>query len=373
MGTNNVVFLEVIEHFDETGQEIVHRIPEEGSGEIKYGAQLIVRESQTAVFFYNGKACDAFGSGRHTLTTANIPILTKLLSLPWGFTSPLRAEIYFVNMIEFPSIKWGTRDPVAFKDSELGLVRLRAFGVYSLRVVQPIQFINSLAGTRGIYTAEGIEEYLSQVIVARFNDYMGETLDSLFKLPQQYDELADGLKLRLQEDFSRYGLELSRLYLNSITPPTEVQKAIDDKSRLSLFDNLDRLMQMKAAMAVEKISENQGEAGAGLGMGLGFMMPGAIADQLKRTGPVPSQSICPHCREFNPEDSKFCSHCGRQISNLIHCAKCGRDLPPQAKFCPGCGAGVGEPAHFGKCSHCGAQTLSESGFCSQCGERIAQR
>ena len=102
MGTDNIVFLEVIEWFDESGKEIVHRIPESGSGEIKYGAQLIVRESQAAVFFYNGKACDAFGCGRHTLTTANIPILTKLLSMPWGFTSPLRAEVYLVNMKVFP-------------------------------------------------------------------------------------------------------------------------------------------------------------------------------------------------------------------------------------------------------------------------------
>src|SRR4030042_411698 len=128
MGTDNTVFLEVIEWFDETGKEIVHRIPEKGSGEIKYGAQLIVRESQAAVFFYNGRAYDAFVPGRHTLTTANIPILTKALSLPWGFTSPLRAEAYLVNMKVFPNLKWGTRDPVAFKDAELGLIRLRAFG-----------------------------------------------------------------------------------------------------------------------------------------------------------------------------------------------------------------------------------------------------
>ena len=158
MGTNNIVFLEVIEWFDETGKELVHRIPEGGSGEIKFGAQLIVRESQAAVFFYNGKAYEAFGPGRHTLTTANIPVLTKVASLPWGFTSPLRAEVYIVNMKIFPNLKWGTRDPVAFKDSELGLIRLRAFGIFDIRVIQPLLFINSLVGTQGIYTTEEIEE-----------------------------------------------------------------------------------------------------------------------------------------------------------------------------------------------------------------------
>jgi membrane protease subunit (stomatin/prohibitin family) len=152
MATESAIFLEVIEWFDSTGQEIIHRIPECGSGEIKYGAQLTVRESQAAVLFYQGKAYDAFGAGRHTLRTGNIPILTKVLSIPWGMTSPLRAEVVFANLKVFPNLKWGTRDPVAFKDAELGLIRLRAHGIFNLRVVQPVLFINSLAGTQGIYT-----------------------------------------------------------------------------------------------------------------------------------------------------------------------------------------------------------------------------
>src|SRR4030066_1282253 len=173
MGTNNIVFLEVIEWFDESGKEIVHRIPVKVSGEIKYGPQLTVRESQSAVFFYNGKAYDAFGPGRHTLKTANIPLLTKILSLPWGMTSPLRAEVYFTNMKVFPNLKWGTRDPVAFKDSELGLIRLRAFGVFNIQVIQPLLLINSLVGTQGIYTMEAVEDYLSQVIVSRITHLLG--------------------------------------------------------------------------------------------------------------------------------------------------------------------------------------------------------
>lgn len=160
MGTNNIVFLEVIEWFDDSGQELAHRIPQEGSGEIKWGAQLTVRESQAAVFFYNGKAVDALGPGRHTLKTMNIPILTKILSAPWGMTSPLRAEVYMANMKVFPNLKWGTRDPVAFRDSELGLIRLRAFGVFNIRVIQPVLFINSLVGTKASYGTEDLEEYL---------------------------------------------------------------------------------------------------------------------------------------------------------------------------------------------------------------------
>lgn len=126
MGTDNLIYLEILEWFDETGQALVHRLPEKGSGEIKFGAQLIVRESQAAVFFYQGRAVGAFGPGRHTLKTANIPILTKIASLPWAMESPLKAEVYFINLKTFTNLKWGTRDPVAFKDKSLGLVRLRA-------------------------------------------------------------------------------------------------------------------------------------------------------------------------------------------------------------------------------------------------------
>jgi len=219
MGTNNVIFLEVIEWFDETGKELVHRIPERGSGEIKFGAQLTVRESQAGVLFYKGKACDAFGPGRHTLKTGNIPVLTKILALPWGMTSPLRAEVYFANMKVFPNLKWGTRDPVAFRDSELGLIRLRAHGVFNIQVIQPVLFINTLVGTMGKYTTEEIEEYLKRVIISRLNDYLGENLDTLLNLPGQYEEISEGLQKRLQDDFRHFGLGLTNLYITSITPP----------------------------------------------------------------------------------------------------------------------------------------------------------
>ena len=270
MSGNNLVFLENIEWFDETGNELVHRLPETGSGEIKYGAQLTIRESQAGVFFYKGKAVEAFGPGRHTLKTGNIPILTKIAALPWGLSSPLRAEVYFVNLKIFTNLKWGTRDPVAFKDSSLGLIRLRAFGVFNIQIIQPLLFINSLAGTQGMFTTAEIEEYLNRVIISRFNDYMGETIDSIFNLPSRYSELSDGLAERLQNDFSRFGLGLTQLYITSITPPPEVQKAIDDKSRMGIFQDMNKLMQMKAAMAMEKASEADTGTGTGMGTGLGL-------------------------------------------------------------------------------------------------------
>ena len=276
MGANNIVFLENLEWFDESGKELVHRLPEKGSGEIKWGAQLTVRESQVGVFFYKGKAVEAFGPGRHTLKTGNIPILTKIASLPWAMSSPLRAEMYFVNMKTFTNLKWGTRDPVAFKDDELGLIRLRAFGVFNLQVMQPVLFINRLVGTQGIFETEGVEEYLNLVIVSRFNDYMGETIDSILNLPAKYDELSEGLAARLQKDFSHFGLGLTQIYINSVTPPPEVQQAIDDRSRMGVFDDMNKLMQMKTAMAMEKAAQGE-SSGEGMGAGLGLMMPAMLA------------------------------------------------------------------------------------------------
>lgn len=377
MGKDNVFFLEVIEWFDETGRELVHRIPEKGSGEIKFGAQLVVRESQAGVLFYKGKAGDAFGPGRHTLTTANIPVLTKILAMPWGTTSPLRAEVYLANMKVFPNLKWGTREPVAFKDSELGLVRLRAHGVFNIQVVQPVLFINSLVGTMGKYTTQEIEEYLKRVIVSRFNDHLGENLDSLFNLPGRYDELSEGLQRRLQDDYSRFGLSLKHLYITSITPPPEVQRAIDDKSRLGVIRDLDRLVKMKAAMAMEKASETTGGAGTGLGMGLGFMMPAMFAETFRPRGragggasAAPQKITCPDCKNPIPKDAKFCPHCGHQQLVFDQCVNCGKNLPPNAKFCPKCGHPADEKPVPKICPNCKAENLPGAAFCNQCGEKL---
>ncbi len=376
MSTDNLFFLEMIEWFDETGNELIHRIPEKGSGEIKFGAQLIVRESQAAVMFYKGRAVDAFGPGRHTLKTGNIPVLTKILSIPWAMNSPLRAEVYMANLKVFPNLKWGTRDPVAFKDSKLGLIRLRAHGIFNIRIIQPVLFINSLVGTMGMFSTNEISDYLKRVIVSRFNDYLGENIDSILNLPGQYDELSTGLQKRLQEDFTKFGLALSQLYITSITPPPEVQKAIDDKSRIEVFDDLDKLVKMKAAMAMEKASESTGDAGAGLGMGLGFMMPAMFSEAFKTDKKTPQtqaqQNIkCPDCGNFISRESKFCPLCGHQQVVFSQCSNCGKNLPPHAKFCPRCGHPADEKPVARKCPNCSAENMPGSVFCNQCGEKLS--
>lgn len=374
MGVDNIILLEALEWFDETGQELLHRLPEHGSGEIKFGAQLTVRESQAAVLFYKGRAGDAFGPGRHTLQTGNIPLITKILSTPWGMISPLRAEVYFINLKVFPNLKWGTRDPVAFRDTELGLIRLRAHGVFNIRVVQPVLFINALAGTMGKYTTEQIEEYLRRVIVSRLNDYLGEKLKTLFDLPGTFDELATGLKKRLAKDFSRFGLALDELYITSITPPEEVQTAIDDRSRLNVIQDMDKFVRMKAGMAMEKASDAGGEAGAGLGMGMGMMMPGMFAGSQGHGHTVPekhsTETQCSDCGNTIPADARFCPICGHQQVVLLQCSNCGKNLTPGAKFCSRCGHPTSEKPRTIVCTHCKSENLPDARFCNNCGNKL---
>ncbi|MBT8333917.1 MAG: zinc-ribbon domain-containing protein [Desulfobacterales bacterium] len=368
------VFLENIEWFDETGQELVHRLPDSGSGEIKFGAQLTVRESQAAVLFYKGKARDAFGPGRHTLKTANLPILTKILSIPWRGDSPLRAEVYMVNLKYFTNLKWGTMNPVAFRDSELGLIRIRAHGIYNVQIVQPVLFINSLVGTMGKITTSDISTYLKRVIVSRLNDYLGEELDTILDLPGKFDELSVDLQQRLVLDFAHFGLRLSHLYITSITPPEEVQRAIDDQARMSVIKDMEKFVKLKAAMAMEKAAENQAESGAGLGMGLGMMMPAMFA----AAGATPSGAghkqptgvCCPDCQNEISDDARFCPYCGHQQVVLSKCLNCSKNLSPNARFCSRCGTSTEQQPKEKICSECSTENMPDATFCNQCGHRI---
>lgn len=244
--------LDVIEFNDTTNRSVVARIPEDGSGSIPYGAQLIVHQNQEAVFFRDGQAMDVFGPGRHTLTSANVPLLTRLLTLPWK-RSPFRAMVYFVGKQTFADQKWGTQQPITFRDKTFGVVRLRCYGRYSFRVSDSTVLINALVGTRGLYSTEDVTQHLRDVIVARLTDLLGTLQLDLVELPAKFDEIASATRSKVADEFGKYGMELVDFFISAISPPDEVQKMIDQRGNVA--QDLRSFTASNAAQAVRAASD----------------------------------------------------------------------------------------------------------------------
>lgn len=348
-------FIEVIEWLDDSGNTILYRFPVHGQ-EIKNGAQLTVRESQAAVFVYQGQIADVFAPGLYTVDGGNTPILTKLGAWKYGFNSPFKAEVYFVNTKQFTDLKWGTSNPVMMRDTDFGMVRLRAFGIYSMRVTDPRAFIKEIAGTNAHFVTEDIEGQLKRTLVSGFSDALAESKIAALDLASNYDELGKFTRSKLADDFTSFGLDLTKFVIENISLPAEVEAAMDKRTSMGVIGDVGRYAQFQAADAMRDAAQNTGGGGAGTGAGLGAgfaignAMAGAMTDAMNqsksKTGTESggaSRIICPKCGAANLAIAKFCNDCGAKMltaGQTVPCAKCGAQVQTGAKFCTECGTKV---------------------------------
>ncbi|MAZ26913.1 MAG: antifreeze protein [Cytophagaceae bacterium] len=264
-------FIDIIEWLDYTDDTIAHRF-ERYQNEIKNNAKLIVREGQTAVFINEGQLADVFGPGTYTLNTQNLPILTTLKGWKYGFDSPFKAEVYFVNTHLFTDEKWGTKNPITLSDDRFGLVEIRAFGTYAFRISDAGKFIKDIVGTDGNFTNFEINEHLKSLIATRFTDTVGEANLPIELYAANTTELSDTCKEVMQPEFDGVGISLERFFIENVSMPEELKKEIFEYSRLDKLD-LDKLTKFKTAKAIEAAANSEGgTAGAGMGMGMGFAM-----------------------------------------------------------------------------------------------------
>jgi excisionase family DNA binding protein len=291
--------IDVVQAPDQSANQMVVRVPDHGSGDFRMGSQVIVRENQDAVFYRDGKALDVFGPGRHTITTANIPLLIDILGLGWRGSSPFTAEVYFVNMRDFIDMKWGTPEPIAMRDKDLGLVRLRANGRYSMAVTDPQMFVAKIVGTQGLYRTSEIEDYLRGIIISRLTDLLGESKVGLFDMPGMFDEFSAALRAKVSEDFEALGITLKQMYIQSISPTEETQKAIDERAAMGAIGDMQKYLQYQAAKSMRDAASQPGgeggnmtSAGVGLGagMGMGAGMAGMINQAMSSAGSSGQQS-----------------------------------------------------------------------------------
>ncbi len=264
-------FIDIVEWLDTSDDTIVHRF-ERYQNEIKNAAKLIVREGQAAVFVNEGQLADVFKPGTYTLNTKNLPILATLKGWKYGFNSPFKAEVYFVNTHLFTDEKWGTKNPIMLSDERFGLTEIRAFGTYSFRISDPGKFVVDVVGTDGNFTNYEVNEHLKSLIVTRFTDTVGEANLPIELYAANTSELSDTCQEVMQPEFGRVGIELEKFYIENVSMPEDLKKEIFEYSRLDKLD-MSKLAQFKAAKAMEEAAKNEGgTAGAGMGMGMGFVL-----------------------------------------------------------------------------------------------------
>ena len=358
MGFFKKQLLEVIEWEDASKDTIVHRYTLQKREEIMNSSTLVVRPSQTAVFVHKGQIADIFAPGTYKLATENIPFLTKMLSLPTGFDSPIKAEIYFINTKQFTGLKWGTQTPVMMRDKDFGTIRLRGYGTYSFKVVDVRKFMEEVVGTNELYKVSDIESHNRPLLVQGMTDALGEGGASALDLAANYKEFADKIKKQTNPEFLNLGMKLSSVVIENLSLPEEITKALDERIKLGMLeDRVDTYTKLKAADALGDAAKNEGAglnfAGIGVGLGAGAALGQVFSNNVNPAvqsqpqtaavaGVVKGGKTCAKCGAINGARAKFCSECGEKMTTKSFCSECGAEVKKTAKFCSECGTKLGE-------------------------------
>lgn len=337
--------IDVIEWTDSSNDTMVYKYDMNGK-EIMMGAQLTVRESQVAIFVNEGQLADVFQPGRYELSTSNMPIMTALKAWKFGFNSPFKSDVYFINTKQFLDLKWGTSNPVMMRDAEFGMIRLRAFGIYSFRVTDPEAFLKEVFGTSSLFTVDGVEGQIKRTLVSGLSDAIAETKIPALDLAANYDELANYAIQAINPKIAPLGLGLTSFVIENISLPEEVEKSMDKRTSMGVLGDLNKYTQYQAAEAMREAANNPGGmAGMGVGMGAGVSMGQMFAQamaQPQQQAPVqqaPAQGggFCTGCGQQLTPGAKFCPNCGQKQEAGNICPGCGNAVQPGAKFCANCG------------------------------------
>lgn len=350
MGIITRQLLKVIEYVNNQHNTIIYKFPMNDRAEIMNGSSLTVREGQVAIFMKDGRIADVFAPGRYKLTTANLPVLTSIMSWNKGFNSPFKCDVYFVETTQFAGQKWGTTNPFTMRDKDFGMIRVRGYGKYSYKVIDAKLFMQTMAGSRKEFTTDMISEQLRGIILSEFTDIIADSGFSAIDLSSKLTQFNEIARKSLQDNFTSIGLSLETFVVENLSFPDEVEKAIDKSSSLGILGGqMGNYTRMAAADAMRDAANNPGMAGTMLGMGvmgnLGATMMAGVnqtVNQPQQPASAPAQPqakrFCPYCGgAILKDDAKFCPDCGKELPKPNVCPKCGAVCKPDAKFCTECG------------------------------------
>jgi membrane protease subunit (stomatin/prohibitin family) len=317
-------FIDVIEWVDDSRDTLAYRFPTHNR-EIQMGSSLIVRETQQALFVYQGEIADVFAPGHYRLETENLPVLTTLQHWTHGFNAPFKSEVYFFNTRQFTDLKWGTPNPVTVRDPDFGVIRLRAFGIYAMRIVDPKLFMQEVSATAEHFRVDMIEGQLRKTITTRLSDFFGETRHAFLEYAGNLNEFSAALGAALKPDFARYGLVLESFFIENVSLPETVERLLDRRTGMNALGDLDAYTKFQVASAIPDAARAEGGlAGVGAGAGLGLVMGQAMGHAFGLGGPGRQEPAagrgqpeimvrCLECGELSPEKALFCASCGNKL------------------------------------------------------------